>query len=139
MDKYDQVSDGELLERRIALSDGIEELKEELGRVDMEIVHRIEADNAKVLVTDQHEASRANGTPTLDYGKLTPLKEGVMVEEDLLDCYIYEHKEMVVVPEKWSLAKLNEMARKYGDPVGNVLEEAKIPGRPGPMRVIPRK
>ena len=88
MNRYDQVSNDELLGRRIALSDGIEELKDELGRVDMEIVHRIEADNAKVLVSDRYEASRSYGTPSLDYGKLTPLKEGVMVEQDLLSVLV---------------------------------------------------
>ena len=136
---FEDYNNDDLLDQRFTLAEAMDQLRETLGRVDMEISRRMLVDNARAIITDRYEAYLNPGTPSLDYAKLVVLKEGAMVEEDLLSCYTPEHEETAMVPEKWSLVKLNQMARKYGDPVGSVLEGAKIPGRPTPLRVTPRK
>ena len=126
---HQDLSDFELLHTRAILGDQLAQLKDAVGRVDMEILHRIESANATTLVSGRYEATRNSASPTLDYARLVTLKEGIMADQDLLECYTPEHEETVTVPEKWSLQKLKKFANKYGDPVGKVLELAKIQGR----------
>ena len=57
------------------------------------------------------------------------LKDGILPDADLHQCWTPEHTETIVVAEKWDGRKLGPLARRYGGRVLEVYEAARLPGR----------
>jgi len=130
--EYSDLSNDGLMGLHLEWSNEVDRIKRKLFEVSKEISERIEANNATTLVGETFEAKRSKGPVSLDYEKLTPLKE-VLNVIDLQECWSAET--MVVAPEKWNLAQLNKMARKYGDKVALPLASARIEGQSGSVHV----
>ena len=96
-------------------------------RAETELQRRLEARGATELAHPALEVRLVAESPKYDPGKLQGLYE-VADPTEVSVAWEPPHEKTVEVAGRWNGTKLNTLARKYGDPVRQVLEAARLPG-----------
>ena len=99
-----------------------------LGHVEHEIQRRMETRKMRVMPHSELTVKLDLPTPAVDYAALYVLKE-MLSPEIIAEGFTPAHEEVVQVPDKWSMIKVNAWGRAYGKDVAVVIEGAKTQGR----------
>lgn len=101
------------------------------GRIEMELMHRMEADGAKEVYHPDYEVKLEYPAPTYDDGILFGLRE-LVAPEEWAKGYTPEHQ--ITVPGRCNMTVVKGW-RKFGAAVGELIERAKVPLSPGTGRL----
>ena len=118
--------DSYLLSQLDHLRKGIERYQQYAGRIEQEILRRMEERGARAI-PDDFFVCEALSTMGYDQMAFTPLKE-ILVASELLKCLTPAHEETVLVPDKWNTAKVKSAAAKSGAEALAIVDKARRPG-----------
>jgi hypothetical protein len=118
--------DEALIRQWVDSTTALAKLQDDIGRIEMELTHRMEARGATAIDDPDYVVTLKEGSPTWDYGKLAGLRE-VTSPEQLEGSYFPEHPETRVVPEKWNMTKAKTLGR-FGSVHTDILARARITG-----------
>lgn len=118
----------DLLARIAAWKRTIEVAQQGLYLLEQEALARMERNGATSIPSEKWVCELVQ-RDTYDQAGLAPLKE-IFGSADMLACFTPEHREIVVVPDKWETVTVKKLARKYGTESLAVVERARVEGRP---------
>ena len=128
MTNYDGFDNPTLLDNWANIKKHEDDYREVRERIEYELTRRMQESGAKEIYHPKI-ACKLEPRTTYDPGKLSALKE--LIEPTLLkEAYIPEHKETIIVSEKWDMRVVLAWDRKYGDLVRQAVESAVIRGQP---------
>tara|TARA_Y100000310_G_scaffold42170_1_gene39433 strand:- start:2184 stop:2666 length:483 start_codon:yes stop_codon:yes gene_type:complete len=106
-------------------------LRDERGRIEMEVMRRLSRDGATETVTEEHVGTIREGSATYDHGILMGMME-VVSQADLEAAAAFtpehERREMVHYRAKFNVAKLKPIAKRRGTVAMDIIERARLPG-----------
>lgn len=123
-----ELSNHDLVTTLAHLREAYERVKESLLRVEFKIIQRCERQGARAIADEDYECTLKYPAPTIRPDLLATLKE-LIPPEVYATGYTPEYVQQVTVPEKWDLRVVNGWV-KYGTEIGQVIERAKVQGRP---------
>ena len=100
--------------------------KEHEGRLEMEILRRMERSGATAIPSETF-ICEVKSTDSYDQSLFVPFKE-LLNEQDLAYCYEPEWTEAVIHPARFATTKLKSIANKYGGKHKETFDKARIPG-----------
>ena len=123
-----------------AYADALDEQRsamEQAGHLEQEIHARIDANGGRALTNDDGEVlvRRKPSKPEYDLAALVPLKE-ILSDAALAECWVAEWEKTTVIEAHWDFTKLNKHARDVGKPVTDVMDPARLPGKPGKLELV---
>ncbi len=105
-----------------------EEAKEKTGRLEMEILSRIEASGGTAIPSDTF-LCEVKITNSYDQTRFIPLKE-LLNETEMDHCWEIEYERISITPAKFNTTKLKSVVNKRGGKAKDIFESAQIPGAP---------
>ena len=125
---YQDNDDDWLLQRYALRLEAVRDAQRLVYELEKEIQVRMEDRGAISIPSERFRCELVSDT-SYDRTKFTPLKE-ILNELDLASCWTPATQVLQTVPESWNTAKVKAMAKKYGDTALEVVERARIEGRP---------
>jgi len=113
-----------LLDMEIAYS------QKQRGQIEMTLTRRLQERNALELAHPTLLVKLAYPSPEYNTPKLRSLLGEVVSPEEFIKAYKSEHTEQVEVAARFDGRQLNVLTRKYGQPVQEVLDQARLPATP---------
>ena len=96
--------------------------------LEKEIQVRMEDRGATSIPSERFRCELVSDT-SYDRTRFTPLKE-IFIDGDLAKCWTPATQVLQTVPESWNTAKVKAMAARYGASALDVVEAARVEGRP---------
>ena len=126
------LSNQDLMKARQQAQAMLAQYESELGHIDQMIHARLDITEATALTDDDGVilVKRTPADPKYDQGLLRALFE-IMPDGALSECFEFEHEEKITKPDKWNMTKVKKWARTLGKPVLDILDRARLPGKPG--------
>ena len=121
---HQAASDHELLAVYTAVQDTLRDMRDQAGRIEMELLTRMRERGA-TSIPDSAFMCELVEDVKYDQSAFTPLKEA-FIPSDLETVFTPAHEETKVVPESWNTVKVKAMARKYGAVALEVVEKARM-------------
>ncbi len=125
--KYADADSGTLLTSWRAATISIARMSEGLGRIEYELIRRMEADGATEIPHWKFDVKLSRSS-SWDYSRLHGLRE-LVPEKELAKAFTPEHEETVVVRAKWDMRKALTF-KEFGREVATILEAARLLGAP---------
>ena len=121
-----------LVEEYADYQNDLARVQKTLGHLEQEIHARLDAASATALTDDDGVilVKRTPRTPDYDQGLLVALKEALTAEaygESWVEGGIKE----TFVAARWDMRQVLKWARTLGKPVQDILDRARLPGKPG--------
>ena len=107
----------------------IKGLQNERGHVEQELTRRLQERGARELAHPTLEVKLVYPSPTYETAKLMVLAE-IIPPEDYNKAYQPAWVKEVPQAARFDGRQLNTLARKYGEPVQKVLDQARLPSAP---------
>ena len=120
------ISDTELLGWYDAQRAGLEHAQNVSGRLEQEMLQRMEARGATAIPSDEYVCELVVRN-TYDQARFRPFLE-ILSERELQGVFTPAHEETVEVVDKWNTQKLVALAKRYGAEALRIIEQAKLPG-----------
>lgn len=129
--------DEELLETWSKLTEGVDHLTEQRDRIEMEMGQRLRDRGATLMVGSGCHAALVEDTATYDHGILyAGLGEMDVVPKEFFDKgYTPEHFETQTIEARFNMTQVKMWRNRFGNHVGDVMDRARLPGRPGRLVV----
>ena len=128
IDAVAQLSDAELLRWYEQCGLHLQELQERAGRMEQEILRRMEERGATAIPSDQFVCELKQGN-SYDQTSLTPLLE-IFNQLEISSCFQPPYEETVTVPAKWRIPQVIAAAKRRGTEALAIVARAKIAGVP---------
>mgnify|MGYP001617384363 FL=1 len=127
---YRNDDDDQLLQRYELTLSAQRVVQRQAYELEQEAMRRMEERGA-TAIPSEHYICEVVQRDTYDQAGFTPLLE-MFSEADLIDVYTQERTEQkwVTTPARWDTAKVKAKARRYGIAALDVVERARIEGRP---------
>ena len=126
---YEHLDDAMLAEGIALMTLDLTEIQNAKGRMEQELTRRLEERGARELAHATLIVKLEYPSPTYDVAKLRPLAE-IIPPEDYAKAFQPEHTKSVPMPARFDGKQLNALARKFGQPVQEVLDQARLPSAP---------
>tara|TARA_Y100000296_G_scaffold53429_1_gene61205 strand:+ start:325 stop:765 length:441 start_codon:yes stop_codon:yes gene_type:complete len=122
---FDDLESGDLVGWWWLVRDRIDREKGTMGRIEMELTRRMEADGATVLPDNTYDVELVSKYD-YDRSKLAGIREFVP-EADLIEsgAYTPEHEKSISVPESWDMRHVKPLAKR-GNDVRDIIDGSRI-------------
>jgi len=127
---YEHLDDAMLAEGISRMAFDLTEIQNAKGRMEQELTRRLQDRGARELAHATLIVKLAYPSPEYNTPKLRLLLGEVVSPEECAKAYKAEHTKQVSVAAKFDGQQLNVLARKYGQPVQEVLDQARLPAAP---------
>ena len=130
------LSNQDLIKARRQAQAMLAQYESELGHIDQMIHARLDVTEATALTDDDGVilVKRTPRTPDYDQGLLVALKEAPgFAGEAYKESWVEEWIKETTVAAHWDMQQVKKWARTLGKPVLDILDRARLPGKPGKL------
>jgi hypothetical protein len=133
---YESVSTEELLDWHINFKSQVDTVQNKLNRIEWTLTRRMEADGAREVLHARATCILTPAKPMYVIPTLQSLAEVVPPE-------IYEQgwepEYQKPMPAKFNMVQVNKWGRKYGKPVTDIIDAARLPDGPARLQIAPKE